>query len=151
MAETIGYSTAQDVEPWLMRFLRANIDGVDFYCIPPDTQTTSPDIPACFIYTQARRGLTRVTDEATVGLAYYVGQSETISEAVERMALIIGVATSEAVALASGSPIVMPHTDGQLEFTLAEQATPAHAKPIYYAAVTLDVYRKTALLTTDIY
>lgn len=137
----IGYTVAADVEPFLLRWLRGKVAGVAFKLDAPSEQTTTPAQPTCYIYTQTRQQASRVTDNATIGLAYYQGASETVTQATVAQAKIIGLLSSDAVCLADGSPIVMPILDEVLEFTLAELKTAAHAKPVYYAAVPFVVQR----------
>lgn len=144
----IGYTTAADIEPYIMRFLRAHIRDVTFKCEPPTEQTTTAPTPFCYVYTQARQSGSRVTDRATVGLAYYQGAGETTTQAFTRMADIIGLLSSEAPCIAEGSPLVKPDLDGGMtEFTLAEQPTASHAKPVYYAAVEFLTYRNVKTVT----
>ena len=133
---TYQYTTARDIEPWIMKYLRHYVTGVSFKLEAPTEQTTTYAQPTCYIYTQARSDRDRVTDRATIGLAYFQGASETTTQAFENMAQIVGIATADIIYLKECSPIAVPIRDETNEFTLAESATATHAKPCYYATVT---------------
>ena len=143
----IGYTTAADIEPFLVKFLKLHVKGVNFKLDAPTEQTTTTKKPTCYVYVQARAQETRVTDTATIGLAYFMGESETVTEAVSKQAEIVGLLTSAALPLATSSPVVYAPPLEASEFTLAEEPTASHAKPAYYATVNLIISRNVARVT----
>ena len=143
---TYQYTTARDIEPWIMKYLRQYVAGVTFKLDAPSEQTTTPSVPTCYIYTQARADTSRVTDRATIGFAYFQGASETTTQAYERMGEIIGVALADFIYLKECSPIAVPLRDETNEFILAEPETASHAKPAYYGSVTYLCARKVKTL-----
>lgn len=143
-----GYTVATDVEAYIRRYLMAHVPNVAFKLEHPrEGQTTTYATPTCLIFLQDRNNRDWVADKATIGLAYYQGTGETVSQALVNMSEITGLLLCNAACMGEDSPLVAPIRDEANEFILAESDTTSHAKNVYFAQIAYIVARKVTTIT----